>query len=132
MMQVTVSGRHISVTDALKTYCQEKASKLTRFYDRIQSIDVILDGKNGVHTAEIRVHTERADPFVATVQDADIYAAVDVLLDKIERQLTRHKERVRNRKHPPGRGVQPEAVVGEEEPDDAATDDEDETGESDA
>ena len=106
-MQVKISARHMGVSEAVKTYCEEKASKLTRFYDRIQSIEVILDGKDGVHTAEIIVHTERSDPFVATEQQPDIYAAVDLLIDKIERQLTRHKERVRNRKHPPRGGAHP-------------------------
>ncbi len=116
-MQVKVSGRHMGVTEALKQYCEEKSLKLTRFYDRIQSIEVILDGKNGIHTAEMIVHTERTDPFVASEQNADPYAAMDLLVDKIERQLTRHKERVRNRKHPP-RGVPEtrEASEAEESP----------------
>jgi putative sigma-54 modulation protein len=100
-VQVNVSGRHMGVSESLKEYCVEKAGKLTRYYDRIQSIDVVLDGKNGVHTAEIIVHTESTDPFVASETNPDVYAALDLLLDKIERQLTRHKERVRNRKHPP-------------------------------
>ena len=85
----------------LRAYCQEKAERLIRFYDRIQSIDVILDGQAGRHTAEIIVHTEGVDPFVAKEAHADAFAAVDVLLDKIEGQLRRHKERLRNRKHPP-------------------------------
>jgi len=100
-VQVNVSGRHMGIGEALKEYCVEKAGKLTRYYDRIQSIDVVLDGKNGVHTAEIIVHIDSTDPFVASETHEDVYAALDLLLDKIERQLTRHKERVRNRKHPP-------------------------------
>jgi putative sigma-54 modulation protein len=118
-MRVTVTGRHMGVTGALKEYCEEKAGKLARFYDRIQAVEVILDGRSGVHTAEIIVHTDRAEPFVAKEQHEDAYAAVDLLLDKIERQLTRHKERVRNRKHPP-RGTLAEPagpVESEEEPD---------------
>ncbi|MFH1746639.1 MAG: ribosome-associated translation inhibitor RaiA [Planctomycetota bacterium] len=100
-MQVTISGRHMGVSDTLKQYCEDKAWKLTRFYDRIQAIDMVLDGKNGIHNVEIIVHTDRSDPFVATEEQEDVFAAVDLLLDKIERQLTRHKERIRNRKHPP-------------------------------
>ena len=100
-MQVTVSGRHMGVSESLKAYCVEKAGKLTRYYDRIQSIEVILDGNSGIHTAQIIVHTTSTDPFIATETHEDVYAAVDLTLDKIERQLTRHKERVRNRKHPP-------------------------------
>lgn len=100
-MQVTVSGRHMGVSESLKQYCHDKAWKLTRLYDRIQAIDVVLDGEGGIHSAEIIVHTDRSDPFVATEQQEDTYAAIDLLMDKIERQLRRHKERVRNRKHPP-------------------------------
>jgi putative sigma-54 modulation protein len=100
-MQVTVAGRHMGVSDTLRDYCQRKAERLVRFYDRIQAIEVVLDGKHGRHTAEIIVHTDRAQPFVASERQDDVYAAVDLLLDKIERQLRRHKERLRNRKHPP-------------------------------
>jgi len=105
-MQVRITGRHMGVSDSLKAYCLEKAAKLPRYYDRIRSIEVILDGKDGLHTAEIIVHTDRADPFVAAEQNPEAYAAVDLVLDKIERQLTRHKERVRNRKHPPRSGAE--------------------------
>lgn len=100
-MQVTVSGRHMGVSEALKQYCREKAQRLARFYDRIQSIEVILDGHDGSHTAEMIVHSDGTPPFVASEEQEDIYAAVDLLLDKIERQIRRHKERLRNRKHPP-------------------------------
>jgi putative sigma-54 modulation protein len=100
-MQVTVSGRHMGVGEPLKAYCLEKAEKLHRFYDRIQSIEVVLDGQAGMHTAEIIVHAEGNQPFVASERREDVFAAVDVLIDKIERQLRRHKEKLRNRKHPP-------------------------------
>lgn len=100
-MQVTVSGRHMGVSDALKAYCQEKAERLPRFLDRIQAIEVVVDGKDGTHTVEIIVRSAGAQPFVATEQHADAYAAVDLLIDKIEEQLRRYKEKHRNRKHPP-------------------------------
>jgi putative sigma-54 modulation protein len=98
-MQVLISGRHMRVSAAVKDYCQEKAEKLTRFYDRVQSIEVILDGQSGVHSAEMIVHADRTDPFVAAEQRDDLYAAIDVVVDKVERQLVRHKEKLRNRKH---------------------------------
>lgn len=100
-MQVTVSGRHMGVSDSLKEYCQTKAERLVKFYDRISQIDVILDGHNGVHSAEMIVHSDGTPPFVASEERDDAYAAIDLLLEKIERQLRRHKERLRNRKHPP-------------------------------
>jgi len=103
-MQVTVSGRHMAVSDGLKQYCETKAEKLVRFYDRIQLIEVVLDGHNGQHSAEMIVHTEGTQPFVASEEQADAFAAIDLLMDKIERQIRRHKERLRNRKHPPSQG----------------------------
>lgn len=99
-MQITVSGRHMGVSDEIKQYCMEKAERLSRFFDRIQQVEVVLDGKNGRHDAEIIVHSEHTPPFVAQEAHDDLHAAVDLLMDKIERQLRDHKERLRNRKHP--------------------------------
>jgi len=99
-MQVTVTGRHMGVSDPLKRYCLGKAEKLARYFDRVVSVQVILDGRDGRHSAEVIVHVDRAEPFVAVEAHDDAYAAFDLVLDKIERQLRRHKERVRNRKHP--------------------------------
>ena len=103
-MQITVSGRHMGISDSLKQYCEDKSERLIRFYDRIQSIEVILDGNNGQHFAEMIVHSEGTQPFVAHEQHDDAYAAVDLMLDKVERQIRRHKEKLRNRKHPPKSG----------------------------
>lgn len=107
-MQINVTGRHMGISESLKEYCREKSERLARFYDRIQSIEVILDGNNGRHTAEMIVHSEGAQPFVAKEHHEDAFAAVDLMLDKIERQIRRHKEKLRNRKHPP-KMTEPEA-----------------------
>lgn len=107
-MQITVSGRHMGISDGIRAYCEEKAGRLTRYYDRIQSIEVVLDGKAGEHTAEIIVHSDGTPPFVATEAREDLHAAIDLLVDKMERQLTKHKEKLRNRKHPPKTGTEPE------------------------
>ena len=106
-MQIIVSGRHMGVSDTLKEYCHEKAQRLIRFYDRIKSIEVILDGHDGQHSAEMIVHSDGTAPFVASEEQKDIYAAVDLLIDKLERQISRHKEKLRNRKHPPRTGETP-------------------------
>jgi putative sigma-54 modulation protein len=100
-MQVTVTGRHMGISEPLRAYCVEKAARLPRFLDRIQSIEVIVEGKDGLHTVEMIVHSAGAQPFVASEQHQDAYAAVDLLIDKMEEQLRRYKERRRNRKHPP-------------------------------
>ena len=102
-MNVVVSARHMDVTPALKSFATEKANKLTKYYDRIQEIEVILDtgkelGKN--HSkVEMIVNAEHKNMFVARHEAADAYAAVDGCLEKLERQLSEHKDRHRNRKH---------------------------------
>lgn len=106
-MQVTVTGRHMGVSDSLRAYCVEKAARLPRFLDRILSIEVVLEGKDGLHTVEMIVHSAGAQPFVASEQHQDAYAAVDLLIDKMEEQLRRYKERRRNRKHPPRSSSEP-------------------------
>ncbi len=100
-MRVTVSGRHMSVGDDLRHHCIGKAERLARFFDRIQSIEIIIDGHDGEHCAEIIVHSDGSSPFVASQEAENAFASVDLLMDKIENQIRRHKERLRNRKHPP-------------------------------
>lgn len=103
-MIVTVSGRHMDVTVPLKSYAEEKTNKLTKYYDRIQEIEVIFDagkdhGKD--HTSvEVIVNAEHKNMFVAHHIDGDAYACLDACVHKLERVLSDHKKKLRNRKHP--------------------------------
>lgn len=109
-MVITVTGRHMGVSESLKAYCQEKSERLPRLLDQIQSIEVVLNGKDGNHAAEMIVHAAGApQPFVAREQKDDAFAAVDLVTDKIAEQLRRFKERRRNRKHPPRSPMAPTA-----------------------
>ena len=101
-MQLTVTGRHLDVTDPMKKYAEEKAVKLTRYYDRIESIDLVLEQNSNQHQVEILVRTDHKHTFVAKVDAKDYYEAVDLVLDKMVRQLRDHKQQHRNRKHPDG------------------------------
>jgi putative sigma-54 modulation protein len=101
---VTLASRHMEVTPALKTFAEHKAGKLLKFYDRIQEIEVILDsgkeqGKD--HTrVEMIVNAEHKNMFIAHHNNGDAYACIDACVDKLERQLSDHKKKIRNRKHP--------------------------------
>jgi putative sigma-54 modulation protein len=96
----TVSSRHMDVTPPLKTYAEQKSDKLHKYYDRIQEIEVILDShKDGVRV-EMIVNAEHKKQFIAHHDDGDAYACIDSCVDKLERQLSDHKKKVRNRKHP--------------------------------
>jgi putative sigma-54 modulation protein len=97
---VTVSSRHMDVSEALKTFATEKASKLTKYYDRIQEIEVIFDNKKESVLVEMIVNAEHKNLFVVHHGDGDAYACVDGCVHKLERQLSEHKKKFRNRKHP--------------------------------
>ena len=97
---VTVSSRHMEVTEPLKAYATDKAGKLIKYYDRIQEIEVIFDNGKNNQRCEMIVNAEHKNLFVAHHDDGDAYACVDGCIDKLERQLSEHKKRYRNRKHP--------------------------------
>jgi len=94
----------MEVTAPLKAHAEAKALKLTKYYDRIQEIEVILDAtkEHGDDTVNVEmiVNAEHKDMFIAHHQDANAYACIDMVVDKLERQLTEHKKKIRNRKHP--------------------------------
>lgn len=98
-MQIIVSGRHMDISDELKTHVTHKLEKLTRFYDRVESIEAVLDRQSEVPIVEALVNAEHGVRFVARESGVDLYAALDLVIDKLHSQLTRHKERMRNRKH---------------------------------
>jgi putative sigma-54 modulation protein len=97
---VTVSARHMDVTLPLKNYAEEKANKLTKYFDRIQEIEVVLDAHKDSARCEMIVNAEHKNTFVAQHDQGDAYACIDGCVHKLERQLSDHKERIRNRKHP--------------------------------
>jgi len=98
-VQISVTLRHVSVPEEVKTYAQEKASKLPRFYDRVQAIEVTLDHEGDNFTVDMIVTAEGRDNFIGHERGPDLFALIDLTVDKLERQLRRHKERFRNRKH---------------------------------
>ena len=99
-MIVTISSRHMDVTEAMKNFAEQKANKLSKYYDLIQEIEVIFDaGKDGTKV-EMIVNAEHKNTFIATHAEGDAYACVDACVEKLERQLTEHKKKHRNRKHP--------------------------------
>lgn len=90
----------MDVSPALKSHAEQKVSKLTRYYDRIQEIEVVFDsGKDGMHV-EVIVNAEHRNMFIARHEGSDAYACLDGCVDKLERQLSDHKKKFRNRKHP--------------------------------
>jgi putative sigma-54 modulation protein len=96
---VTVTSRHMDVSPALRTYAEQKADKLNKYYDRIQEIEVVFDTGKDAMSVEFIVNAEHKNMFVARHEDGDAYACIDACFDKLERQLSDHKKKIRNRKH---------------------------------
>lgn len=100
MDTIKISGRHLDITPAIRSYAEEKAGRLPKYYDQIQTIEVILDGHdNKQKRAEIVVHANHQNSFVAHHEGEDLYGCIDQAVQKVQTQLTSHKERHRNRKH---------------------------------
>ncbi len=97
-MQVNVSGHHIDVTDALKSYVTSKLERLERHFDRITNINVILSVEKQRQKAESTIRVSGGEIF-ADAEEDDLYAAIDSMTDKLDRQLIKKKEKNADRKH---------------------------------
>jgi putative sigma-54 modulation protein len=97
---ITVSSRHMEVTPPLKSYAEQKATKLEKYYDLITEIEVVLDAGKDRTRVEVIVNAEHKNMFIAHHEEGDAYACIDGCVHKLERQLTEHKKKFRNRKHP--------------------------------
>lgn len=91
----------MEVTDAIRQYAQSKASRLPRYYDSVQSAEIVLDFEAEMSVVEVVVKAKRKHTFVATHRTDDMYACIDQCMDKIVEQLRRYKGRVRHRQGPP-------------------------------
>lgn len=97
-MQLNISGHHVDVTDALKSYTSDKLARLERHYDHITNVHVVLSVEKMKQRAEATMHVSGAELFADADCD-DMYAAIDMLADKLDRQLIKHKEKNVDRQH---------------------------------
>ena len=91
-MQVNISGHQLVVTDALRDYVAEKLSRLERHFDRITNVQVIMEVEKLKQKIEATLHIAGGE-VVANAEHQDMYAAIDLLADKLDRQLIKHKEK---------------------------------------
>ena len=94
-MQLEITGHHIDVTDSMNAYVREKVGRVTRHFDRVINIHVILEVQKGRHRAEASLHVSGNHIF-AEAQADDMYSAIDLLADKLDRQIVKHKEKVKD------------------------------------
>ena len=102
-MNLTISGHHLEITPALRSYVAEKLDRITRHFEQVVDIRVLLTvdklkEKDLRQKAECNIHVKGKDIFAESVH-ADLYAAVDELADKLDRQVLRHKDKTQEHHH---------------------------------
>ncbi|MGK0296588.1 MAG: putative sigma-54 modulation protein [Gammaproteobacteria bacterium] len=96
-MQINLTGHHLDITPALRSFVHEKLERIERHFDHITNIHVILTVEKGRQKAEASIHVNKGNIF-ANAQHDDMYAAIDMLIDKLDRQVIKHKEKLSNHK----------------------------------
>ena len=94
-MQVNLSGHHVDITDSMRNYVNEKIARLDRHFDQALDIHIVLTVEKLRHKAEATLHVSGGNLYADDVQE-DMYAAIDGLVDKLDRQGIKHKEKLKD------------------------------------
>ena len=92
-MQINLSGHHVEITEPLRDYVTSKLSKLERYFDHVTNAHVVLTVEKQIQKAEASLHVSGGLLF-ADATEQDMYAAIDAMSDKLDRQIRRHKEKL--------------------------------------
>ena len=96
-MNLSVSGHHLDVTPSLRSYVASKLERITRHFDHVIDARVILTVEKLKHKAEVTLHVRGKDLHCESEQE-DLYAAIDLLADKLDRQVLRYKDKMSTEK----------------------------------
>jgi putative sigma-54 modulation protein len=91
-----MTGHHLEITPSMRDYVSSKMSRINRHFDHVIDVSMILSVEKLRQKIEANVHLSGKDIFVEC-EDSDMYAAIDLLVDKLDRQIIRHKEKVKNK-----------------------------------
>lgn len=115
-MQIKIATRHGHLSESTQEFIQEKAQKLLRYFERLTMIEVTVDMQNEEKLVEFLVQAEHKHDFVARESHADLLAAVDLVLAKLEGQLRRYKEKIQDHRRTPSTGKVAGAPTPEQQP----------------
>ncbi|MEH2920743.1 ribosome hibernation promoting factor [Samsonia erythrinae] len=93
-MQLNITGHHIEITEPLRDFIKGKFAKLEQYFDRINQVNVVLRVEKVQQIADATLHVNGGE-LHATSESEDMYAAIDVLIDKLARQLNKHKDKLK-------------------------------------
>ncbi|HRP22389.1 MAG TPA: ribosome-associated translation inhibitor RaiA [Thauera sp.] len=97
-MNLNITGRHVEVTPAIRDYVTSKLDRVIRHFDNVTSVAVILSVEKLKQKAEVTLHVRGKDIFVES-DDADLYAAIDAMSDKLDRQVQKYKQKQADHNH---------------------------------
>lgn len=97
-MNLNITGHHVEVTPALRDYVTLKIKRVAHHFDHISSTHVILSVDKLQQKAEVTLHVKGKD-IHADASDTNLYAAIDLLVEKLDRQILRHKEKISAHHH---------------------------------
>jgi len=105
-MEIKISSKHMELTPSIEEYATKKMDKFHRFFDQILQVEMIIDKAKNGYSLEIITDVTHHEPFVATSIHEDLYACIDLGIDRSIRQLKDHKSKLRdNKHHNPTRGT---------------------------
>ena len=106
-MQIEITGHHVELTQALRAYVHEKLERIERHFDNLIAAHVVLRLEKLEHSAEATLAVGgRTNDLNATATAGDMYAAIDAMTDKLDRQVRRHKSKVTDHHRSPSRSAQ--------------------------
>jgi putative sigma-54 modulation protein len=97
-MNLNITGHHVEVTQAIREYVVSKLDRVIRHFDNVTSVNVILSVEKLDHKAEVTLHVRGKDIFVES-HDTDMYAAIDSMSDKLDRQVQKYKQKLQDHGH---------------------------------
>jgi len=95
-LNLEIIGRHVEITPDVREFVAQRVEKLGKFFDRVHSLKVVIAVEGTNHRAEFVAHLVKSDTVVSRGSAADVYGAVEIAADKLEHQLRRYKEKLRN------------------------------------
>lgn len=113
-MQLNITGHHVEVTDSLKAYVAEKLERLEKHFDHVNNVHVILSVEKLRQKSEATVNVNGASLFADSTEE-DMYAAIDSMTDKLDRQIKKHKEKLKDHHRQEGHQIKHQQPVAEEE-----------------
>jgi putative sigma-54 modulation protein len=113
-MNLNLTGHHLEITPAIRDYVVAKLDRVTRHFDHVIDVNVVMSVDKLRHKVEANLHARGKDIHVESIE-ADMYAAIDALSDKLDRQVLKHKEKLSTNRHD-GATVKREVAAAEARP----------------